>query len=65
MKERVENKFRELIAASEQREKSIDSTLRELREGAQLYVNLNREKTVLMKSIFIKDKKKLKLLKEG
>ena len=65
MKERVENKFRELIAASEQRENSMDSTLRELREGAQLYVNLNREKTVLMKSIFIKDKKKLKLLKEG
>ena len=65
MKERVENNFRELIAASEQRENSMDSTLRELREGAQLYVNLNREKTVLMKSIFIKDKKKLKLLKEG
>ena len=52
-------------AVSDQREKSMDSTLRELREGAQLYVNLNREANVLMKSIFANDKKKLKVLEEG
>ena len=43
----------------------MGSRLRKLREGAQLYVNLNREATVLMKSIFAKDKKKLKVLEEG
>ena len=50
---------------NEEREKSMDSRLRELREGAQLYVNLNREATVLLKSIFAKDKKKYKVLEEG
>ena len=65
IKERVESNFRELSAVGEQRENKMDSTLRELREGAQLYVNLNREGTVLMKSIFAKDKKKLKVLVEG
>ena len=65
IKERVENNFRELSAVSEQRENSMDSRLRELREGAQLFVTLNREATVLMKSIFAKDKKKYKVLKEG
>ena len=49
----------------EQRENKMDSTLRELREGAQLYVNLNREVTVLDRSIFAKDKTKLKVLEEG
>ena len=49
----------------EQREKSMDSALRELREGAQLYVNLNMEAEVLIRSIFAKDKKKHKVLVEG
>ena len=40
----------------------MGSRLRKLREGAQLYVNLNREATVLDRSIFPKDKKKLKML---
>ena len=62
---RVKDNFRELSAVGEQREKSMDSTLRELREGAQLYVNLNRKATVLNLSIFTKDKKKLKVLEEG
>ena len=61
----MEDNFRELSAVGEQREKSMDSTLKELREGAQLFVNLNREATVLSRSIFSKDKKKLKVLKEG
>ena len=43
----------------------MDSTLRKLREGAQLFVNLNREATALMKSIFASDKKKLKVLEDG
>ena len=47
IKERVESNFKELSAVSEKREKSMDSTQRKLREGAQLYVNLNREATVL------------------
>ena len=63
--ERVESNFRELSALSEKREKSMGSRLRELREGAQLYVNLNREATVLSWSIFAKDKKKLKELVDG
>ena len=63
--ERVESNFMWLNGMSEQREKSMDSTLRELREGAQLYVNLNRKATVLNLSIFTKDKKKLKVLEEG
>ena len=62
--ERVESNFRELSAVSEQRENKMDSALKKLREGAQLYVNLNVEATALMKSIFAKDKKKLKVLKE-
>ena len=61
----MKDNFRELSAAGEQREKSMDNTLRELREGAQLYVNLNVEATALMKSIFAKDEKKYKVLKEG
>ena len=61
----MENNFRELSAVSEQREKSMDSALKKLREGAQLYVNLNGEAAVLMKSIFAKDKKKHKVLVEG
>ena len=63
--ERVESNFRELSGMSEQREKSMDSTLKELREGAQLFVNLNMKTTVLSRSIFPKDKKKLKVLEEG
>ena len=54
-----------MSAVGEQREKSMDSALRKLREGAQLFVNLNREATVLSRSIFANDKKKLKVLKEG
>ena len=54
-----------MSAMAEQREESMDSTQRELREGAQLYVNLNREETVLSRSIFPKDKKKLKVLEDG
>ena len=50
---------------SEQREKSMDSRLKGLREGAQQYINLNIEATVLIWSIFAKDKKKLKVLVEG
>ena len=65
IKERVKHNFRDLSSVGEQREKSMDSTLRELREGAQLYVNLNRKATVLNLSIFTKDKKKLKVLEEG
>ena len=65
IKERVEHNFMWVSAVSDQREKSMDSTLRELREGAQLYVNLNTEANVLMKSIFANDKKKLKVLEEG
>ena len=65
IEDRVEHNFRELSAVGEQREKSMDSRLRELREGAQLYVNLNREATVLSWSIFAKDKKKLKELVDG
>ena len=61
----MESNFRELIAMAEQREKTMNNTLRELREGAQLYVKLNREATVLSWSIFAKDKKKLKVLEEG
>ena len=61
----MKDNFRELSAVSEQREGSMDSTLGELKEGAQLYVNLNREGEVLIRSIFAKDKKKLKVLKEG
>ena len=64
IKERVENNFRELSAVSEQREKSMDSALKKLREGAQLYVNLNIEANVLSRSIFAKDKKKLKVMEE-
>ena len=65
IKERVKHNFRDLSSVGERREKSMDSTLRELREGAQLYVNLNRKATVLNLSIFTKDKKKLKVLEEG
>ena len=61
----MNDNFRELSALSERREKCMDSRLRELKEGAQLYANLNREKTVLSRSIFAKDKKKYKMLKEG
>ena len=60
----MENNFRELSAVSEQREKNMGSTLRELREGAQLYVNLQMNATVLRMSIFAKDKKKLKVMEE-
>ena len=49
----------------EQRENKMDSALRKLRERAQLYVNLNREAEVLIKSILPKDKKKHKVLVEG
>ena len=61
----MESNFRELSAVGEQREKNMDSALRELREGAQLFVNLNMEANVLNRSIFSKDKKKLKVLVEG
>ena len=61
----MKNNFRELSVVGEQREKNMDSVLRELKEGTQLYVNLITEVTVLNRSIFPKDKKKLKVLKEG
>ena len=61
----MESNFRELSAVGDQRKKSMDSTLKKLKEGAQLYVNLNSERTVLIRSIFAKDKKKYKVLVEG
>ena len=57
--------MRELSAMAEQREKSLDNTLNKLKEGAQLFVNLQKESETLTRSIFTKDKKKLKVLRKG